>query len=524
MPDEVKLTKREEQVARAFADGLTHKEIAERLFIAPATVRTHLSTIYRKLEVGSKIELLKRLGPSEAPAPDAPGGPRRAPRIAAIGLAVALAAASLVALAWPGPMGAVQAPPPRMDGLPALAVMPISVEEGNGRRSDLVAALARDIVTGLSQFSTVVVFAADTSFAHAADGLPAREVASRLGAGYVLSADARWIGDVVRIDVQLQSPETAEILWAATYEKPAAEVLDVQREVVEEVVGLVGPADGALGALREAELARVRRLPTESLDAYGHFLTGLVLFETYGSAQTECAIEAFDRAVEVDPLYGRAHAYAGWAHLQRHRNGWAEDPMAALAEAEIRAERATAVDPSDPYGHWTLGAVRLYQRRHAEALAAYREAVELNPNNAEMLAHFGWALAYAGRPDDGVAYVEAGIARNPRHPGWYLWDLAFAHFVAGRYRTAAEVLEPRSPRTTGTHQLLAMAYAMLGEDERAAAARDAVLSAAPDTSVARAEAIEPFRRAEDLRLWLEAMRKAGFAEESPEPTSRQRSE
>lgn len=69
-----------------------------------------------------------------------------------------------------------------------------------------------------------------------------------------------------------------------------------------------------------------------------------------------------------------------------------------------------------------------------------------------------------------------------------------------------------------------MTYAMLGEDERAAAARDAVLSAAPDTSIAHAEAIEPFRRAEDLRHWLEAMRRAGFFEESPEPTSRQRSE
>jgi predicted ATPase/DNA-binding CsgD family transcriptional regulator len=55
------LSARERQVAEAYAAGQSHREIAERLFIAPATVRTHLSTIYRKLNVSTKIELLQAL-------------------------------------------------------------------------------------------------------------------------------------------------------------------------------------------------------------------------------------------------------------------------------------------------------------------------------------------------------------------------------------------------------------------------------------------------------------------------------
>ncbi len=56
------LSAREGEVARLYVDGLSYKEIARDLEISPATVRTHLNTIYRKLEVSSRIELLHRLG------------------------------------------------------------------------------------------------------------------------------------------------------------------------------------------------------------------------------------------------------------------------------------------------------------------------------------------------------------------------------------------------------------------------------------------------------------------------------
>jgi DNA-binding CsgD family transcriptional regulator len=55
------LSERERQVAERYVEGLSHKEIARELGISPATVRTHLNTVYRKLEVTSRIQLLHRL-------------------------------------------------------------------------------------------------------------------------------------------------------------------------------------------------------------------------------------------------------------------------------------------------------------------------------------------------------------------------------------------------------------------------------------------------------------------------------
>ena len=63
------LSGRERVVAAKFAEGMTYREIGETLFIAPTTVRTHLSAIYRKLGVRSKVALAALLADYGGQAP-----------------------------------------------------------------------------------------------------------------------------------------------------------------------------------------------------------------------------------------------------------------------------------------------------------------------------------------------------------------------------------------------------------------------------------------------------------------------
>ncbi|SPF31135.1 helix-turn-helix domain-containing protein [Pontivivens insulae] len=75
------LTDREAQIAAQYSDGRNYQQIADALCLAPSTVRTHLATIYRKLEVSSKLELRDALDQRsepilvEAPAPHLPEQP-----------------------------------------------------------------------------------------------------------------------------------------------------------------------------------------------------------------------------------------------------------------------------------------------------------------------------------------------------------------------------------------------------------------------------------------------------------------
>lgn len=60
------LTARERGVAMAVAEGHSNKEIARRLDITERTVKAHLSSIFRKLGVRDRMQLILRLSPSES--------------------------------------------------------------------------------------------------------------------------------------------------------------------------------------------------------------------------------------------------------------------------------------------------------------------------------------------------------------------------------------------------------------------------------------------------------------------------
>ena len=311
------------------------------------------------------------------------------------------------------------------------------------------------------------------------------------------------------MNVQLMETEFGRHVWAERFDRPADDLLKLQNEIVRRVVDVIGPVSAAQGKLRATELQRLARIPTENLQAYDHYLKGVVKFEEFTPEANLSARRSFARAVELDPGYGKAYAMATWTHLTEYWEGRAPAPEATLAAAEALAERAVAVDPGEAYVHWALASVLLFQRRHDLAIAAYRRAVEINPNGADLLVYLGWALAYAGEPDEGIGYMEQAIDRNPYHPGWYLYDVAWGHFVARRYQAAIDVLALRTPPTTGTHELRALCYAMLGREAEARRAMALVLAAKPRFSVAQAAAIEPFAREEDLRHYLAAMRAAG---------------
>jgi DNA-binding CsgD family transcriptional regulator len=53
------MTKSELSVAQLVANGLTNREVAERLFVSPHTVNTHLRQVFAKLEVKSRVDLTR---------------------------------------------------------------------------------------------------------------------------------------------------------------------------------------------------------------------------------------------------------------------------------------------------------------------------------------------------------------------------------------------------------------------------------------------------------------------------------
>ena len=67
------LTGQERTIVQHIAEGLTNRQIADRLFMSIHTVEAHLSAVYRTLGIGSRRDLPRALGNAEAPIRDTAG-------------------------------------------------------------------------------------------------------------------------------------------------------------------------------------------------------------------------------------------------------------------------------------------------------------------------------------------------------------------------------------------------------------------------------------------------------------------
>jgi tetratricopeptide (TPR) repeat protein len=167
------------------------------------------------------------------------------------------------------------------------------------------------------------------------------------------------------------------------------------------------------------------------------------------------------------------------------------------------------------WGHIALGYWALMERRTEESIAAFGQAVALNPNSAAAHSHLSRGFAFAGRDREAIEHGQLAIRLSPLDPemALFLGAIAVAHFAAGRYaeaaRHTADALRLR-PGFQGAQRLRCASLALAG---RIAEARSYLVTARrqqPQLSLAWIRANVPYQTRELLERFLDGMRKAGL--------------
>ena len=118
---------------------------------------------------------------------------------------------------------------------------------------------------------------------------------------------------------QLIDASTGAHLWADRVDGSLEDVFDLQDEVATNVVGAIAPR------VERAEIERVRRKPTESLDSYDYYLRGMASYHRPPFANRESTTEAlrlFRRAIDLDPEFAAAYAMAAYCYVTRKGSGY----------------------------------------------------------------------------------------------------------------------------------------------------------------------------------------------------------
>lgn len=146
----------------------------------------------------------------------------------------------------------------------------------------------------------------------------------------------------------------------------------------------------------------------------------------------DLALEEFQHALSLNAR--DASALAGLAH--------AYENAARIADAEAAYQKAAAMRPDDWDGYNNLGMFLQRQHKYPEAIAQYQHALQLTPDNAQVLLNLGGTYVDSGDPKSlplAESALKKSIELNPSYPAYA--NLGFLLYQEHQYRTAVEATQ-----------------------------------------------------------------------------------
>ena len=397
---------------------------------------------------------------------------------------------------------------------PSIAVLPFQNMSGDPEQEYFADGVVDEIITALSHIRWLFVIARNSSFTYKGRAVDVKQVGRELGVRYVLEGSVRKAPNRVRITGQLVDAATGVHLWADRFDGALEDIFELQDQVTASIVGAIGPK------VEQVEIERARRKPTESLDAYDHYLHGLASIYQFTSREsTDEALRLFYRAIDLDPGFAPAYALTTWCYVQRKVNNWMTDRAHEVAETARLARRAVTLGKDDAVACCYAGGGLAFVVHDLDTGRAFIDrALVLNPNLAVAWLFSGWARIWLGEPDLAIEHVVRAMRLSPLDPRISAMQAAtaYAHFYAGRYDEAslwaARALR-EFPDVYHALRISAASHALGGRLEQAQKALARLRQLVPAERVSNLrELMGPYRRPEDFAKLEDGLRKAGLPE------------
>ena len=373
---------------------------------------------------------------------------------------------------------------PRLQRLElSIVVLPFANLGGDPEQDYFVDGVTESLTTDLSRISCSFVIGRHTAFAYKHKAVDLRQIGRELNVRYVLEGAVQRGGDRLRVSVQLVNAETGAHLWTDRFDQPAANLFDMQDEIVSRLANTLNTE------LIEAEARRAERLPRP--DAMDLYFQGVAWFNKGPTpVHLAQALGFFERAVALDP--GNIEALVGTAIVNVSRSGGflVDDWAARLAAAEMTLIKALSLAPRCATAHMYLGAAYICRGRSTQGIAECERALSLDRNLASAHAWIGLAKHFLGRAEETEAHILEALRLSPRDIFAYRW-MVFAGIAKLQRNADAEAAAwlRRSIEANRNfpiaHFHLAVALAQLGSLDEARSAAQVGLALNPGFTIRR---------------------------------------
>lgn len=369
----------------------------------------------------------------------------------------------------------------------SIAVLPFVNMSSDKEQEYFSDGLSEELLNQLAQIPQLRVIARTSSFSFKGKEVDVATIAKALNVASVLEGSVRKSGNTVRVTAQLIRASDSSHLWSQTYDRDRTDIFKVQDEIAGDVVAAL-----KVKLLPSQELPKAQR--TTDPEAYQQYLQGRYYLNRFSIADLDKARVFLERACQLDPKFPLA-----WAALSQAwglQTGWSDKLTRAefatdLAHARETAERALQLDPDLPealtarftiqflYDFDWKGAAETIRRAQAlapsdplvlisaaqsaaifgdygHAVNLARQAVALDPVNAQVRSYLANALLQARQPAEARREFERVTELNPAAAGAFAGG-GMADIIEGKN---AEALVAAERETSEFSRLVVSAVAL----------------------------------------------------------------
>jgi TolB-like protein len=278
-------------------------------------------------------------------------------------------------------------PPPSSAPRLSIVVLPFANIGGDPEQEYFVDGVTESLTTDLSRISGSFVIARNTAFAFKGKAIDVKQIGRELDVRYVLEGSVQRSGNRLRVNVQLIDAETGNHLWAERFDKPVADLFDMQDEIVTRLANTLN------SQLIAVEARRAERSPDP--DATDLCFQGAAWLNRGRTPEHMAQARGFfERALALEP--GNAEALVGIArvNLLIGSSFFTDDRMEHLTAAEAIVTKVLSLASNHPMAHQVLGSVQIFTNRAAQGIAQFERALALDRNWAQAHASIGLGKLY----------------------------------------------------------------------------------------------------------------------------------
>jgi TolB-like protein/class 3 adenylate cyclase len=396
----------------------------------------------------------------------------------------------------------------------SIVVLPFSNMSGDPEQEHFVDGVTESLTTDLSRIGGSFVIGRNTAFTYKGRHVDAKQIGRELNVRYILEGSIQRAGARMRVNVQLIDAESGKHLWAERFDKPVADLFDMQDEIVARL------ANALSAQLFAAEARRAERKPNpDSMDlCFQGFAWRNKGITADNLAQ---ARRLFERAAALDSANAFALIGLAAVDIQVAMSFLTDDRIARLAVAEDHLTTALSMAPESALAHLLLGVVQMHTNRASEGVSSCERALDLDRNMTAAHAQIGDGKLLLGQPEETEGHIQEALRLSPRDPHVYLWCMfaALAKWSLGQEEESVAWLR-RSIETNRNYPsarfLLAAALARLGRLREAQTEARAGLAINPTFTISRFRAGAAGYDLFAGNAWeryVDGLRKAGVPEE-----------